>query len=148
MVYNITMKTKLFTKELEKLPEDEREIVLEDARRSAKEQQRRLALSETGWQISDSAAVYVDEYGVIQAIKPDSHIFSETLAETIKNYVNDEIERFRNEYHISKRAWNKRGIITKETQYLEKIVYRLIYKKMFRTCTHKIEFGYQIAKQI
>lgn len=34
--------TKLFTKELEKLPEDERERFLEDARQSAKEQQRRL----------------------------------------------------------------------------------------------------------
>ena len=36
--------TKLFTKELEKLPEDEREIVLEDARRSAKELQKRLVV--------------------------------------------------------------------------------------------------------
>ena len=34
--------TKLFSKELEKLPEDERKIVIEDARQSAKEQQERL----------------------------------------------------------------------------------------------------------
>ena len=38
--------TKLFTKELEKLPEDERERGLEDARRSAKEQQERLAIAQ------------------------------------------------------------------------------------------------------
>ena len=34
--------TKLFSKELEKLPEDERKAVLEDARQSAKKQQERL----------------------------------------------------------------------------------------------------------
>ena len=34
--------TKLFSKELEKLPEDERKIVIEDTRQSAKEQQERL----------------------------------------------------------------------------------------------------------
>ena len=34
--------TKLFSKKLEKLPEDERKRVLEDAKQSAKEQQKRL----------------------------------------------------------------------------------------------------------
>lgn len=103
-----------------------------------------------GWFLSDSAAVMIDDNGVIQAIKPDRSSFKlkQTLSQTVENYVNDEIERFRNEYHISKRAWNKRGIIIKETQYLEKIVYKLFYKKIFKTCTHKIEFSYQIAKQI
>ena len=35
--------TKLFSKELEKLPEDERKRALEDARQSAKEQQERIS---------------------------------------------------------------------------------------------------------
>ena len=35
--------TKLFSKELERLPEDEQKVILEDARQSAKEQQERLS---------------------------------------------------------------------------------------------------------
>ena len=34
--------TKLFSKELESLPEDEQKVILEEARQSAKEQQERL----------------------------------------------------------------------------------------------------------
>ena len=36
--------TKLFSKELERLPEDEQKVILDEARQSAKEQQERLAI--------------------------------------------------------------------------------------------------------
>lgn len=100
------------------------------------------------WMQSDSAAIYVDEKGIIQAIKPDSHIFPETVAETVKNYVNDEIENFRKENHISKRAWNKKGVIMKETQHIDFLCYRLFYKKLLKECTREIKFSYQFENRI
>ena len=47
--------TKLFSEELEKLPEDERKRALEDARQSAKEQQERLFLA----QLQQSKSTYL-----------------------------------------------------------------------------------------
>lgn len=47
--------TKLFSKELESLPEDERKVALEDARQSAKEQQERLFLA----QLQQSKSTYL-----------------------------------------------------------------------------------------
>lgn len=101
---------------------------------------------EVKWFLSDSARVAIDEHNIIQAIQPDSFSSSTTLSETIENYINDQIEYFRKENHISKKAWDKRGVITKQTQYLEKLEYILSYKKLGKQCTHKIAFSYQIAK--
>ena len=100
------------------------------------------------WFLSDSVAVMIDDNGIIQAIKPDSHIFPKTLAETIKNYVNDEIENFRKENHISKRSWNKKGVIMKETHHIDFLCYRLFYKKLSKEYTREIKFSSQFVNRI
>jgi hypothetical protein len=100
--------------------------------------------TESGWEISDSAAVMIDENGVIQKIKPDSYLWPKTIENTIKEYVNDQIEYFRSINHISKRAWNKRGIIIKESQHLGLLTYQLVYKTIFKNCTQKIKFSTSI----
>ena len=103
-------------------------------------------LSMPGTYLSDSAMVTIDNNGVIQHIKSDRYIFVKTASEVVENYINDEIERFCNYNHISKRAWKKRGVITKEPANLELQVYCLYYKTRFRAYKHEIKFGFNILK--
>ena len=105
-------------------------------------------LSMAGTYLSDSAKVTIDNNGVIQDIESDSHIFVKTVSEVVENYINDEIERFCNFNHILKRAWKKRGIITKEPATLELQVYCLYYKTLFRAYKHEIKFGFNILKNV
>ena len=98
--------------------------------------------------LSDHARVAMDDDGVIQAIKPDSHCNFKTLSETVQAYVEDQIEYFINKNHISKRAWNKRGIIVKEASDIELLVYKLVYKTKFRNCSEEIKIGFEIATRI
>ena len=99
-----------------------------------------------GTYLSDSAEVTIGDDGIILAIRSDSHIFVNSVAEVIENYINDEIERFCNFNHISKRAWKKRGIITKGPATIELQVYYLCYKTRFRAYKHEIKFGFNISK--
>ena len=94
-----------------------------------------------GSYISDSAHVELDDEGVIQFIRSDSHISTTSTSEIIKNYIDDEIERFCNFNHISKNGWKKRGVIEKTTNNLGLTIYVLYYKTLFRACKHEIKFS-------
>ena len=49
--------------------------------------------------LSDHARVEIDDNGVIQSIKPDSHL-NTNLSDTIENYVLDELVYFRNKNYL------------------------------------------------
>ena len=98
--------------------------------------------------LSDHTWAAIDDNGVVQAIKPDSHYNFKTLSETVQAYVEDQIGYFIYKNHISKRAWNKRGIIVKETSDIEMLVYKLVYKTRFRNCSEEIKIGFEIATRI
>ena len=102
-------------------------------------------LNGSGRWLSDSDVLVIkDSNEVIQEIK--STRWPYTFSGLVENYIKDEIERFCNFNHISKRAWKKRGIITKEPATLELQVYCLYYKTRFRACKHEIKFSFQITK--
>ena len=102
---------------------------------------------ESGWELSDSAAVKIDSDGVICDIRPDSHIFPKTIENTITCYIGDEIERFCYENHITKRAWNKRGVIEADMHLPELLVYNLIYETCFKRRYQKIKFSFNVMRR-
>ena len=96
--------------------------------------------------LSDHARVEIDDNGIIQSIKPDSHL-NTNLSDTIQNYVLDELVYFRNKNHISKRAWKKHGAIIRNIELIDMFIYQLVYKTRFRTVFKEIKFSYNILKQ-
>ena len=96
--------------------------------------------------LSDHARVEIDDNGVIQSIKPDSHL-NTNLSDTIENYVLDELVYFRNKNHISERAWKKHGAIIRNIELVDMFIYQLVYKTRFRTVFNEIKFSYNILKQ-
>lgn len=96
--------------------------------------------------LSDHARVEIDDNGIIQSIKPDSHL-NTNLSDTIQNYVLDELVYFRNKNHISKRAWKKHGAIIRNIELIDMFIYQLVYKTRFRTVFKEIKFSYNIIKQ-
>lgn len=98
--------------------------------------------------LSDHARVEIDDNGVIQSIKPDSHL-NTNLSDTIQNYVLDELVYFRNKNHISEKAWKKHGAITiiRNVELIDMFVYKLVYKTRFRTVFYEIKFSSNILKQ-
>lgn len=96
--------------------------------------------------LSDHARVEIDDNGVIQSIKPDSHLFT-NLSDTIQNYVLDELVYFRNKNHISERAWKKHGTIIRNIELVDMFIYQFVYKTRFRTVFKEIKFSYNILKQ-
>jgi hypothetical protein len=96
--------------------------------------------------LSDHARVEIDDNGVIQSIKPDSHLHT-NLSDTIQNYVLDELVYFINKNHISKRAWKKHGAIIRDVEHIDMFIYQFVYKTRFRTVFNEIKFSYNILKQ-
>ena len=96
--------------------------------------------------LSDHARVVIDDNGVIQSIKPDSHL-NTNLSDTIQNYVLDELVYFRNKNHISEKAWKKHGAIIRNIERIDMFIYQLVYKTRFRTVFNEIKFSYNILKQ-
>ena len=96
--------------------------------------------------LSDHARVEIDDNGVIQSIKPDSHL-NTNLSDTIQNYVLDELVYFRNKNHISERAWKKHGAIIRDVEHIDMFIYQFVYKTRFRTVFNEIKFSYNILKQ-
>ena len=96
--------------------------------------------------LSDHARVEIDDNGVIQSIKPDSHL-NTNLSDTIQNYVLDELVYFRNKNHISEKAWKKHGAIIRDVKHIDMFIYQFVYKTRFRTVFNEIKFSYHILKQ-
>lgn len=96
--------------------------------------------------LSEHARVELDDDGVIQSIKPDSHL-NTNLSDTIQNYVLDELVYFRKKNHISKRAWKKHGAIIRDIELIDMFIYKFVYKTRFRTIFDEIKFSYNILKQ-
>lgn len=61
-----------------------------------------------------------------------------TVDSAIKSYVQKKIEEFCERHKISKKAWFRRGIITKEPHGREGYVFHLSYKHFFKKCHEKI----------
>ena len=99
-----------------------------------------------GWILSDSAAVKIDEDGIIQDIRPDSYLFPKTIENTIKSYVGDEIERFCHENHITKRSWNKRGVIEADMHLPELMIYNLVYEHFSKRRYQKIKINFNVLR--
>ena len=97
-----------------------------------------------GTYLSDSAKETIGDDDIIHFIMSDKHISTKSTIEIIGNYISDEIERFCNFNHISKRAWKKRGVITKETDMTGTLIYRLVYQSLLKNCLHEIKFGNDI----
>lgn len=102
------------------------------------------------WKYTNHIIVDCDSNGVIQAIALSPNITPKpkTLDEIIKIYVKDKVECFRHVYNISKKNWEKHGVITKEIQHLDYFSYRLYYKTLFKECNIEIKFSYNIYKSI
>lgn len=96
--------------------------------------------------LSDHARVVIDENGVIQSIKPDSHL-NTNLSDTIQNYVLDQLVCFRNKNHISEKAWKKHGAIMRDVEHIDMFIYRFVYKTRFRTVFNEIKFSSNILKR-
>ena len=101
---------------------------------------------ESGWKISDSAAVRIDEDGIIQEIRPDSYLFPKTIENVIKSYIGDEVERFCRENHITKRAWKKHGVIEADMHLPELLIYNLVYEHFSKRRYQKIKINSNVIK--
>ena len=95
--------------------------------------------------LSDHARVFIDDDGVIQSIKPDSHLYT-NLSDTIQNYVLDELVYFRNKNHISEKAWKKHGAIIRDVEHIDMFIYQFVYKTRFRTVFDEIKFSNNILE--
>lgn len=69
-----------------------------------------------------------------------------TVDSAIKSYVLKKIEEFCERHKISKKAWFKRGIITKEPHWREGYVFHLSYKHFFKKCHERITVPYDCEK--